>query len=193
MKSHKEYALLCPATIFVVGIIRICMVYKNGRQHEILDEISTMMAHPVDINVLGNCYMSSDNRQLLKEPAEYRFLLYIDSTECTECRLTHLTEYLTLDSLLRAKSGQMLVIVTPKTHDTVTAKNFVDECDFIPCILDTEGLFSKANAYLPTNHAFHSFFINKRNEVVLVGDPTRNRNVGDLFRKRILESKKQNR
>ena len=169
------------------GIVCLCVASRKGRQHELLDEMSAMMAHPVNINILSNCYLSSDNKQLLKESAEYRFLLYIDSTECTECRLNHLTEYLTLDSLLKTISGQMLVIVAPKAHDTVIAKNFVDEYDFIPCILDTAWLFAKTNVYLPTHHAFHSFFINKRNEVILVGDPTRNKHVGELFRKHILK------
>lgn len=78
-------------------------------------------------------------------------------------------------------------------HDISIVKNFVDECDFLPCILDIEDSFAKANAHLPSNNAFHSFFINKKNEVVLVGDPTTNSAVGKLFQKHILEQNDKNR
>lgn len=69
--------LLCIA--IGVYIILMCLSSKNRRQHEFIDEMNNMTAHPIDINVLSNCYMSSVNRRLLKKVYEiqictlYRF------------------------------------------------------------------------------------------------------------------------
>lgn len=186
MKFHNNHIL----SLLTIGIVFCSILFmlssKNRRQREYFDVINKMMAQSIDINVLNNCYMSSVSRQLLNEPVEFRFVVYIDSTECTQCRLNHLIDYLPFNSLLNTKSGQMLVIIEPKADDTSFVRSFVDDCNDFPCILDVERSFAKANTYLPSNEAFHNFFINKNNEVILVGDPTTNDAVDELFQKRIL-------
>lgn len=86
----------------------------------------------------------------------------------------------------------MLVVIEPKADDTSFVRNFVNECNEFPCILDVDGSFAKANTFLPSNKAFHNFFINKNNEVILVGDPTTNSAVNELFQKRILCKNREN-
>lgn len=190
MKFHNKHILV--VITFGFCSILFILAFKNKRQHEYFDVLSHMMSQSIDINVLNNCYMSSVSRQLLNEPVEFRFVVYIDSTECTQCRLNHLIDYLPFSSLLNTRSGQMLVVIEPKAYDTNFVRNFIDEYSEFPCILAVDGSFAKANTFIPSCKAFHNFFINKNNEVILVGDPTTNSAVDELFQRRILCKNRKN-
>ena len=44
-----------------------------------------------------------------------------------------------------------------------------------PILLDTLGEFEKLNPHLPKNGTFHTFLLDENNNVILVGNPLRNK------------------
>lgn len=50
-----------------------------------------------------------------------------------------------------------------------------------PILLDTIGEFKMLNPHLPQNTLLHSFLLNEKNEVILVGNPSQNKKIQELF------------
>ena len=52
-----------------------------------------------------------------------------------------------------------------------------------PLILDTESLFETLNPHLPKNKAFHTFLLDKKNNLILAGSPLKNKEINKIFMK----------
>ena len=50
-----------------------------------------------------------------------------------------------------------------------------------PILLDTLGEFEKLNPHLPKNRALHTFLLDENNNVILVGNPLRNKKIEEMF------------
>ena len=56
-----------------------------------------------------------------------------------------------------------------------------------PILLDTLGEFEKLNPHLPKNRALHTFLLDENNNVILVGNPSQNRKIKEMFYKTVEE------
>ena len=55
-------------------------------------------------------------------------------------------------------------------------------------MLDTLKEFERLNPHLPKNRALHTFLLDENNRVILVGNPSRNEKIKEMFYK-IVEEK----
>ncbi len=113
--------------------------------------------------------------------AEFKVLLYVDSTGCAECKLK-LDKWRQfgeqLDSISDEKVPFLFFIQSkdPKELSYVLRRNRID----FPIYLDTENQLNKLNRFIK-HPMFRCFLLDKDNKVVTVGNPIYNYNIRDLY------------
>lgn len=119
-----------------------------------------------------------------------KLVIYIDSTECSSCRIGHLEEYETLatESNITDRFA-LIIILSPSKKDFEYTKHLLDVYNFpFTVYLDKAHSFRKENTFIPNDKRFHAFFVNAKNQPVLVGDPTHGAKIQHLFKKTLSET-----
>lgn len=126
------------------------------------------------------------------ENMPYKLVIYTDSVECSSCALNSMYEWTDiLDSLQNHYPfAQAVFIFCPQTDKRKQFKVKMLHRNFIyPIYLDTCNAFLRTNPHIPSNPLLHSFLLDEKDSVILVGNPVRNKKIEELFFK-ILEERK---
>ena len=123
----------------------------------------------------------------LYNPTTHKVLLYIDSAGINSVRL-RLSEWKQLiaeaDSLFAGKVD-FLFFYQPKPRDIRELTFLLHKYDFqYPLFLDLENQLDKANRF-PPNPSFQCFLLDSDNKVTLIGNPTTNPQIWELYKKQI--------
>lgn len=100
-------------------------------------------------------------------------ILYIDSTECSTCRIGHLAIY--SDLYHRAEDSptfDFVVVVSPKAEERELAVSQIRYQVEFPVYIDDGSKIMALNPWIPQDPRFHCFLTDQRGRVVFVGDPT---------------------
>lgn len=118
-----------------------------------------------------------------------KMVIYIDSTECSSCRIGHLSEYESLAVECTRNGPYLLVIIlSPLEKDYEYTRHLLESYNNpFPVYLDKNHSFRKENAFIPDDNRFHAFFVDANNRPILVGDPTRSKKVLQLLQQKQLE------
>lgn len=113
--------------------------------------------------------------------SEYKIVVYVDSMGCTSCRL-HLSEwekYINHMDSIYSDNIQFLFFFFPKNerdiYITLRTGNFK-----YPVCIDTLDVLNKLN-HFPTDMRFQTFLLNKKNQVLAIGNPIKNPQIKELF------------
>lgn len=114
-----------------------------------------------------------------------RLIVYVDSLECSSCRVGRMYEYNEIISFRDTIGEQYLPIFifsSPKhIVEELLYQIKISYFDY-PILLDEKGLFPAANPHIPADSRFHTFLLDKTGKVVLVGDPVNNPNLWELYK-----------
>ena len=115
-------------------------------------------------------------------------VMYYDSTECSQCRINHLSDCLPLYELADSiGTFRIVTIFAPRQeeYDEVMASLMKQDFPY-PIYVDFDGSFRKANRCIPEDKRFHSFLLDRDGHPVFVGNPVSSEKMHELF-KRALE------
>jgi hypothetical protein len=119
-----------------------------------------------------------------------RFIVYVDSLECSSCRAGRMYEYNGVIDFRDSVGMQFMPIFIFSPPERVVEELLyqvrVSYFDY-PILLDDSGLFPIINPHIPTDPRFHTFLLDKNGKVVLVGDPVHNPGLWELYKKTITE------
>lgn len=177
MKSHLRL-LFC---IFCMGMLALgsCKDKKLYRQ---LEEFSrSRIVIPENIP-----YLESSGQL----PADYDkcaalMVVYVDSIECATCRMKSLYEY---DAIINFATDSIsgfvpAFIFAPRKNQITEVRRTLEVSGLnYPALLDESEAFAKANPHIPADSRFHTFLLDKNGKVVLVGDPSRNPALWELYK-----------
>ena len=100
-------------------------------------------------------------------------ILYIDSTECSSCRIGHLAVYSDLYRRSQESSAfDFVVVISPKAKERERAVSQIHYQIEFPVYIDDGSKFLSLNPWIPQDSRFHCFLTDQRGRVVHVGDPT---------------------
>lgn len=119
------------------------------------------------------------------EDGEITMVMYYDSTECSECRINQLLNYIPLYELADStEKFRVITIFSPRQdeYDNVMARLMVLNFEF-SVYIDKDSRFRKANPGIPEDRRFHSFLLDRDGHPVFVGDPVASETMGSLFEK----------
>ena len=124
----------------------------------------------------------------------YKILLYVDSNGCTSCRL-NLAGWKKIinesDTVFSNPPG-FIFFFQPKQKDEKELQHILRSNAFRhPVYIDKENEIDKLNK-LPSRTEYQCFLLDKDNKVIMVGDPSTNQGIWDLFKRVITERSKNN-
>lgn len=117
-----------------------------------------------------------------------KLIVYIDSTECSTCRISRLQEYNDIFyRSLRDRNFKILVIFAPKKSEIQTVKMLMEYYAFPHSVYIDENneFYNQNKAIIPEDKILHTFLVDKNNNVVLAGDPINNDQLTNLYFKEI--------
>jgi hypothetical protein len=173
--------------LFVVGLGLVsCKSYRLERK------IEAFMQHPIvvpqDIDQIQS--EVNDSLVLNLEGKIARLIVYVDSVECSSCKVGHMHQYDEIIDYQKTVGDQYLpiFIFNPPKHIIEEFLRHLRLSYFdYPILLDEHGLFPRANPHIPTDLRLHTFLLDRDGKVVLVGDPSRNPELWELYKKTITE------
>lgn len=123
-----------------------------------------------------------------------KLVKYVEVFDCSDCQINHLSSFDndTYNSSL-SKSISILYIVNIP-HEVDSLKLYSKLCEKRirgTVYIDTCNAFLQANPHIPDNSLFHTFVLNEKDSVVLIGDPFKNEKMGKLLQKIIKKELQQ--
>ena len=117
--------------------------------------------------------------------AEYKVLIYVDSTGCTSCKL-QLPKWKELIAHVdSATNGNIPFIFVFQSKDDKELRYILKRDNFArPVCIDRDSRLDKLNQF-PQDITFQTFLLDKDNKVKVIGNPVHNLAVRDLYLKQI--------
>ena len=112
---------------------------------------------------------------------KYKYIVYVDSAECSPCRLTHMGIWNYFRNELSDNNAEIYIIL-------YSEKSIVDEIKQthdlykhrIPIYIDTLGVFERDNPQIAEmTTEYHNFLLDENNKIIVVGDASQNHHVRD--------------
>lgn len=176
-KSKMKY-LLIP-----ISIILLLSCTEHHRKKQIGQLFSTEIILP-DTSSLFNKALDSIN---LNIPA--KMVVYFDAETCASCALSRIWEWDEVSHITQASNGkyQTLFIFTPKQKDLSTVKRVFQGMHMENKLvyIDDRQDFITNNPTIPEDAMFHTFLLDRKNKIVLVGNPVHNEKLWELYKNTI--------
>lgn len=111
------------------------------------------------------------------------FLVFIDSTQCSDCRIRQLIRY---DPIIRLSENRntfevLILLSIYKSDCDSVSKRLTDSNLPYAIAIDRDNMFLQMNPRVPSNPVFHTMLLNTRGQPVFVGDPTISKKNYELF------------
>jgi hypothetical protein len=155
---------------------------ENKKNLETKSIIQEWMGQTIKLpDIKPFCLFSKDSTpELLNNKSkDYKILLYVDSTGCTNC-LLRLKIWKTYIEELGDKI-EFLFYLRPKTDRELLAILKVDQFNY-PIFIDKENELNKLNKLHP-NPQYQCFLLDSSNQIVSVGNPANNPEIWELYKK----------
>ena len=167
----------------------VCSCKDNSRQKEIAKIVSEWTGKEILFPENTLCYVSGKDTlsEICKEhfQKEFKILLYVDSAGCSSCRLK-LFEWQQLeeeaDSLFQGEVG-FLLFFQPKSEREMSFLFTRDRFNY-PVFMDIKGTMNSLNRF-PQAMEYQCFLLDKDNRVVMIGNPTLNPKIWELYKEQI--------
>lgn len=176
-KSKMKFALI------PISIILLLSCTEHHRKKQIEQLFSTEIILP-DTSSLFNKALDSINLDI---PA--KMLVYFDAETCASCALSRIWEWDEVSHITQASNGkyQTLFIFTPKQKDLSTVKRVFQGIHMENKLvyIDDRQDFITNNPTIPEDAMFHTFLLDRKNKIVLVGNPVHNEKLWELYKKTI--------
>ena len=110
-----------------------------------------------------------------------KLVIWIDSTECSSCRIGNLYEYEELYRQSRDSGFEVVIMFSPREDEYCDAMHMVGLRHYaFPVYFDSDNSFGIANK-IPSDRRFHAFLLHCENRVCFIGDPTSTAKLNSLF------------
>lgn len=102
-----------------------------------------------------------------------RFVVYVDSLQCSTCHLNRMpkySQYASLETLY--PDFQMVAIIWPNAETAGTMAADIEHRKFrFDVFIDRDGSFMKANPKMPAKRDYHCFLVGRDGHPIIAGDP----------------------
>ena len=179
-------------TILVVILCSLAIVSTGCRNIKLKWQLRELMNSSVTLpknvtRVYGGCVSSMPDSILYKK----RFIVFVDSTECSKCRISQFVRYSDLFRLSTETQAfaPILLLSTSNTEQQEIIEHLLQiELPF-PVYLDIDHTFAHDNPRLMVDQRFHSVVTDEGGRVLMVGDLAQSERLMAYFSQNILNIK----
>ena len=177
MKQVYNYGKLILTIICVLSLF-YCMEKKRDKNAQIIRAWIDKTITLPDLEPVIPFGKMPDSLQLYSGNREYKILLYVDSTGCTQCKL-HMNIWKTYMKGFYQKADFMFYF-HPKNKEELLYLLKYEKFNR-PVYVDTANLLYSINK-LPDKQLFHCFLLDRNNKVLAIGNPTENPKIWELYK-----------
>lgn len=178
--------------LFAILFVNVSCNSRKKVNEEMIAFHGSHIKLPIDsmINMASMNQMKSSYNS-----AKYIYIMYVDSTSCSECAISHLADWSQLDIMDAFQKGviRYLFIVAPRKSQRAKILNIIKKDTLFNAFIyvDTTNIFERNNPRLPANKLLHTFLINSQGNVELIGNPITNTEIKKLLIKMINNNEKK--
>ena len=118
-----------------------------------------------------------------------KFIVFVDSTECGKCRISRFVRYSRMFQLSAETQAfvPILLLSTTRSEQQEIIEHLQQiELPF-PVYLDLDHTYAHDNPAVMVDSRFHAVTVDGNGRVLLPGDPVKNGNLIELFRREIID------
>ena len=175
-------------SLFLLTLWNACT--KSDKEHQ--NVIAEMTGREIVFPEVLNYQIGDKMIDFNPSEADYKIIVYIDSTGCTTCRMKMpvwdniISEFKTISD---NEVNFLMILNTAETPDYI---HTINQKDFRhPVCFDPDNLFDKANN-LPQKDAYHTFLLDASDRIVAIGNPADNPKIKRLYSEIIKNSNQNN-
>jgi hypothetical protein len=176
-------------TIYYVFLIILFLIIFSCKDRQQISEAQKIVAEWVGKEIkfpdgVKCVYMGKDTTysELIKP---YRILVYIDSIGCSSCKfkLSAWQDLMCDNSFLISNNVDFLFYFQPKKEEDITFLLKVERFKY-PIYLDMKNEINRLN-HFPNKIEYQCFLLDSNNKVLVIGNPTLNPKIWELYKKQI--------
>ena len=170
--------------LFVIVLTTLATCSTNSPERDIRRVYGEQIVMPSTLRYVSGALLEYG----YSDDALATLLIWYDSTQCSGCKLSGINSLEHFVKFCKDTVTQVNVdIVFSPPFDVQEA--FEDAVTNVklnyPIYIDFIGAFAKQNRKLPKTEQLHTFLLDANGRVVLVGDPTHNPKMWNLYKKNI--------
>ncbi len=172
--------------LFIIGFLTFLSLNAcDSRVDKINVKLQELCSEPIKFNTHDFVVVCNNpTYKICVDSVEFKYVCFLDSSECTSCALKDAYRWNDYISMFESNSKQISFLYVLSTKPSRDVMLQIRESGFCQNIyIDTCGVFAENNPHIPNNMMFHTFLLDKNNNVVLVGNPIKN----EKIRKRFIE------
>lgn len=170
-------------TVYYLFLASLMLLSSCGKK-SFADEILKMQSRPIDLKACKDAvYLENGvEADFCDEDSVYKLILYIDSASCSPCFVSHMYDYKKTVEYFDSAGIRTLFVFEPSQNKVKDVISSLEQQSFpLLSLVVRDGGFASATPQLPASSLLHSFLLNEKNEVVVVGNPVRNEKVRELM------------
>lgn len=174
MKEMKEVHKC--RMLFVVSLCLLSVFVSGCRKASLRAQLKELMGSTIVLPERVTCVRSGEIYAMpdsVRDKA--KLIVYIDSTVCTTCRISHFPTYDKMFELSGERDSFEVILLLPSIdlYGIPVARYLSDiEYDY-PIYVDDENRFLELNPSIPLDEKrLHSFLVSNEGMPICVGDPT---------------------
>jgi len=169
---------------FIISIVLAIACSCNTPKREIKRAFGTQVEMPFSLRYYSGKYLEYER----SDDALATMLIWYDSTQCSGCKLSAingLEDYVRFCKDTVAVANVDIVFSPPAGIEESFDEAIINAKCKYPLFVDYEGVFAKYNRKLPKSSNLHTFLLDANGKIILVGDPTHNNKLWELYKKYI--------
>ncbi len=163
-------------------VLMVSCEFRASNVKRVDSILKTLESTPIqfDENSFVICRNVMNAKTVGVDKAQFKMICFVDSQECSPCILKD--AYLWNGYIKTFKSDEVAFLFVVSTKKVDDVKSQIRESGFSQNFyIDTLGKFKCDNPQIPESSMYHTFLINKDNNVVLVGNPAKNSRIEKMF------------
>ena len=188
--------------VVLIIIVTIAFFFFYIRSKTVKSTLSSMLSTKInlclsDMEYFPNSVIANNNDVVGGDSiSKYKLVVYTDSTECTSCYISRMSNWGEVNQDLffdSCHNARLIFIFSPSQGKMQEIRQIVEESskDW-PIYLDTAYVFQRVNKQIPDNRLFHVFLLNKNDEILCVGNPLYNEKIRRIYKSVIKERNSNN-
>lgn len=172
--------------LYIFTVVSICAC---SNRKALQDKLEMLYSTPVSLPDSGMVLVECSTKKYCDVDTlrpEYQLLVFVGPSECSTCAIKSMSEWNTFLNIEREGKIQLTFIINPsklKLDDIVSSyrTSGLEHSIYI----DTCGIFLQQNPHIPESSTFHVLLLDKKDSVLLVGNPIHNEKIQTLLYERI--------
>ena len=167
--------------IFVLSLF--ILMFSGCQRPSARKTLSNYYSHEVVFPKSLDCVHGMTPQRYTLSDSVPKMVVFIDSTECTSCRIGKLIQYSQIETqALNTGKFMLVLIMSPKQKDYSFARHEVEIRGYpFDVYFDPLHEFRSHNSFISDDIRFHAFLTNASHFPVMVGDPSYGERLRSLF------------